>query len=262
MSTARVFADKKKALVGYWPAGFPDLDTSITAMRTMVEAGCDLIEIGLPYTDPVMDGATIQAAAQQALEAGIRTRDVMKVVEAVAATGAPTVVMTYWNPVDHYGVRRFAADLAGAGGAGLITPDLTPDSGAAWIEAADAHDLDKIFLIAPSSTDERLKMTVDACRGFVYAAAVMGVTGTREATSSLAGPLVARAKRITQTPIGVGLGVSTGDQAAEVAGFADAVIVGSAFVKTMLGEADRAAGLEQLRRVVADLADGVARAAG
>lgn len=260
MSTARAFEGGRKALVGYWPAGFPDVDTSITAMRTMVESGCDIIEIGLPYTDPVMDGGTIQAAAQQALEGGTRTRDVMRVVDAVAETGAPTVVMTYWNPVDHYGVRRFAADLAAAGGAGLITPDLTPDSGADWIEAANAHDLDKIFLIAPSSTDERIKMTVDACRGFVYAAAVMGVTGTRDATSNLAAPLVARAARVTDTPIGVGLGVSTGDQAAEVASFADAVIVGSAFVKTMLGVTDREAGLAELRHVVADLAAGVARA--
>ena len=125
----------------------------------MVEAGCDIIEIGLPYSDPVMDGPTIQAAAQQALEGGVRTRDVLRVVEAVAATGAPTVVMTYWNPIEQYGVSRFAADLGSAGGAGLITPDLTPDSGAEWIAAADQHDLDKVFLVAPSSTDERIAMT-------------------------------------------------------------------------------------------------------
>ena len=129
-------AEGRGALVGYLPAGFPDVDGSIEAMRTMVEAGCDVIEVGLPYSDPVMDGPTIQAAAQQALEGGVRTRDVLRTVEAVAATGTPTVVMTYWNPVDRYGVERFAADLAGAGGAGLITPDLTPDSGAEWIAAA------------------------------------------------------------------------------------------------------------------------------
>ena len=118
----------------------------------------------------------------------------LRTVEAVAATGVPTVVMTYWNPVERYGVERFAADLAGAGGAGLITPDLTPDSGAEWIAAADAHDLDKIFLVAPSSTDERLAMTAAACRGFVYATAVMGVTGARDVTSDLAEPLVARTR--------------------------------------------------------------------
>ena len=208
-----------------------------------------------------MDGPTIQAAAQQAIESGIRTADVLRTVEAVAATGVPTVIMTYWNPVERYGVERFAADLANAGGAGLITPDLTPDSGPEWIAAADAHDLDKIFLVAPSSTDERIAMTTAACRGFVYATAVMGVTGARTTTSDLAGPLVARTRAATDLPIGVGLGVSNGDQAAEVAAYADGVIVGSAFVRTLLDHAgDRAAGLRALSALTADLADGVRRA--
>ena len=145
----------------------------------MVEAGCDVIEIGLPYSDPVMDGPTIQDAAQQALEGGVRTSDVLRVVAAVAETGVPTLVMTYWNPIERYGVERWATDLAAAGGAGMITPDITPDHGAAWIAAADAHDLDKVFLVAPSSTDDRIAMTTAACRGFVYATAVMGVTGAR-----------------------------------------------------------------------------------
>jgi tryptophan synthase alpha chain len=254
-------ADDRAALVGYLPAGFPDVEGSIAALRAMVEAGCDIIEVGLPYSDPVMDGPTIQAAAQQALEAGTRTADVLRVVEAVAATGTPTVVMTYWNPVERYGVERFAADLASAGGAGLITPDLTPDSGEEWIAAADAHDLDKVFLVAPSSTDERLAFTTAACRGFVYATAVMGVTGARSSTSSLAGPLVARTRAVTDLPVGVGLGVSTGDQAAEVAAYADGVIVGSAFVRTLLDAGtDRAAGLAGLRTLTEDLAAGVRRA--
>ena len=190
--TAR--AAGRGTLVGYLPAGFPDVEGSIEALQVMVDSGCDVIEVGLPYSDPVMDGPTIQAAAQQALEGGVRTRDVLRTVEAVAATGTPTVVMTYWNPVDRYGVARFAQDLASAGGAGLITPDLTPDSAQEWIGAADAHDLDKIFLVAPSSTDARIAMTIAACRGFVYATAVMGVTGTRDTTSDLASPLVARTR--------------------------------------------------------------------
>jgi tryptophan synthase alpha chain len=225
----------------------------------MVDAGCDVIEIGLPYSDPVMDGPTIQAAAQQALERGVRTSDVFRVVEAVAATGVPTVVMTYWNPVEKYGVERFAADLANAGGAGLITPDLTPDSGVEWIAAADAHDLDKIFLVAPSSTDERIAMTTSASRGFVYATAVMGVTGARATTSDLAAPLVARAKAVTDTPVAVGLGVSNGDQAAEIAAYADGVIVGSAFVRCLLDH-EGAAGLTALATLTDDLARGVRRA--
>ena len=251
-------AEGRAALVGYLPAGFPDVDGAIEAMTLMVDAGCDVIEIGLPYSDPVMDGPTIQAAAQQALEGGVRTHDVLRTVEAVAATGAPTLVMTYWNPVEQRGVARFAAELASAGGAGLITPDLTPDSGAEWIAAADEHDLDKVFLVAPSSTDERLAMTTAACRGFVYATAVMGVTGARASTSELAGPLVARTRAVSPVPVGVGLGVSNGDQAAEIAAYADAVIVGSAFVRTLLdADGDRDRGLTALRSLTEDLARGV-----
>ncbi|MBM9460520.1 tryptophan synthase subunit alpha [Nocardioides sp. zg-536] len=252
-------AEDRAALVGYLPAGFPDVEGSIAALKTMVEAGCDVIEIGLPYSDPVMDGPTIQAAAQQALEQGIRTADVLRVVEAVAATGTPTLVMTYWNPVERYGVERFATDLLNAGGAGLITPDLTPDFAPEWIAAADERDLDKVFLVAPSSTDERIALTTAASRGFVYATAVMGVTGARAATSDLAGPLVARTKATTTLPVGVGLGVSNGAQAAEVAGFADGVIVGSAFVRTLLDHpGDLSAGLRDLRALTEDLARGVA----
>jgi tryptophan synthase alpha chain len=265
VSTSTAFAAAKaegrSALVGYLPAGFPDLAGSIKALRVMVDAGCDVLEVGLPYSDPVMDGPTIQAAAQQALEAGFRTTDVLRTVEAVAATGVPTVVMTYWNPVCRYGVERFAKDLASAGGAGLITPDLVPDEAESWVGVADELGLDKVFLVAPSSTDERLRMTTEACRGFVYATAVMGVTGVRASSSDLAGPLVARARTVTTLPVGVGLGVSNGDQAAEVAGFADGVIVGSAFVRRLLDAGtDRAAGLASLAELTRDLADGVRRA--
>jgi tryptophan synthase alpha chain len=260
VSTAfgRARQEERAALVGYLPAGFPDVDGGIAALTAMVDAGCDAIEVGLPYSDPVMDGPTIQMAAQQALDNGVRTRDVLRTVEAVAATGTPTLVMTYWNPVERYGVDRFAADLAGAGGAGLITPDLTPDSAAPWIAAADQHHLDKVFLVAPSSTDARIAMTTAACRGFVYATAVMGVTGARESTSDLAGPLVTRAKATTDLPVAVGLGVGNGRQAAEVAAYADGVIVGSAFVRTLLDHPDdRAAGLRALTALTEDLAGGV-----
>jgi tryptophan synthase alpha chain len=258
-------ADGRAALVGYLPAGFPTVEGGIEALRAMVDAGCDVIEVGLPYSDPVMDGPTIQAAAQRALDGGVRIRDVLRTVEAVAATGTPTLVMTYWNPVSRYGVERFAADLAGAGGAGLITPDLTPDSGADWITAADAHGLDKVFLVAPSSTDDRVAMTTAACRGFVYATAVMGVTGARTSTSDLAGPLVSRAKAAvlrqgSNLPVGVGVGVSNGDQAAEIGAYADGVIVGSAFVRCLLDHGDSRQALAALSALTDDLARGVRRA--
>ncbi|MDP9241066.1 MAG: tryptophan synthase subunit alpha [Actinomycetota bacterium] len=250
-------AEGRGLLIGYLPAGFPTVPGGVAALQAMVEAGADVIEVGLPYTDPLMDGPTIQSAVDRALEGGVRTRDVLATVEAVAATGVPTVVMTYWNPVDAYGVDRFARDLAAAGGAGMITPDLIPDEAADWLAASDAAGLDRIFLVAPSSTDERIAMTARHCRGFVYAASVMGVTGARGVTSALAPELVGRVRAATDLPVGVGLGVSNGAQAAEVAGYADAVIVGSAFVRCLLDAESEADGLRRIEALTEDLAAGV-----
>lgn len=255
----RTRGEDRAALVGYLPAGFPDLKTSIAAIEAMVDGGVDLVEVGLPYSDPVMDGPVIQAAADRALAGGTRTTDVLDVVRAAAATGAPTVVMTYWNPIERFGVDRFATELVGAGGAGLITPDLVPDEGQEWIAASDHHELDRIFLVAPSSTDERLAMTAEASSGFVYAAAVMGVTGQREQTSSLAPTLVERVRAVSDIPVGVGIGVSNGAQAREVATFADAVIVGSAIVRELQDAADPASGVEAVRRLAQELRQGVER---
>ena len=235
--------DHRAALVGYLPLGFPDVAGSIEAMRALCEGsdglGVDLVEVGLPYTDPVLDGLAIQHAGTRALERGVRTRDVFGAVEAVAATGKQAVVMTYWNLVERYGPQAFARDLASAGGCGLITPDLTPDEAGEWIVASDEFGLDRIFLVSPSSTDARIASTTAACRGWVYATSVMGVTGTRTTTSSAAPGLVAKVREAApDLPVGVGLGVSNGDQAADVARYADAVIVGSAFVKLLI-ENDR-----------------------
>lgn len=255
----RTRSENRAALVGYLPAGFPTLPYSIKAIEAMVEGGVDLVELGLPYSDPVMDGPTIQAAAEQALVAGFRTSQVFEVVEASVAAGAPTVVMTYWNLVDRYGVDRFSADLAAAGGSGLVTPDLIPDEAAEWVAASQQHGLDRTFLIAPSSTDDRLVMTAEAASGFIYATAVMGVTGAREQTSSLGEELVARIKKVTDKPVGVGLGVSNGAQAREIAAYADAVIVGSALVRCLLDAPDEAAGLDAIRSLARDLRAGVER---
>ena len=165
-------AQGRAALVGYLPAGYPSVDGAVSALRAMVAAGVDIVEVGLPYSDPLMDGPTIQRAVDVALRAGTTTADVLRTVESVAATGAPTVVMSYWNPVDHYGVDRFARDLAAAGGVGVITPDLIPDEADEWSSAARAQDIDTVFLVAPSSSDERIKLTVGACGGFVYSASI------------------------------------------------------------------------------------------
>jgi tryptophan synthase alpha chain len=254
----RARAEERAALVGYLPAGFPDVDGGIEALKAMVEAGCDVIEVGLPYSDPVMDGPTIQTAAQQALDGGVRTRDVLQTVEAVAATGTPTLVMTYWNPVERYGVDRFAADLAAAGGAGAITPDLIPDEAQEWLAASQQRDLDRVFLVAPSSTEARLRSTTAACRGFVYAASTMGVTGTRATVSDAAETLVRRTRAVAgDLPVCVGLGVSDAAQAAEVAAFADGVIVGSAFVRAVLDAGDERAAADAVTRLAAELAQGV-----
>ncbi|WP_018684485.1 tryptophan synthase subunit alpha [Actinokineospora enzanensis] len=250
----RTRAEGRGALIGYLPAGFPTVPESVELLRGMIDAGCDLVEVGVPYSDPVMDGPVIQAAAETALRAGFRLRDLFTTVEAVAAAGGQAVVMTYWNPVHRYGVDAFARDLSAAGGLGIITPDLIPDEAADWVEASTAHGLDRIFLVAPSSSEERIALTVAASSGFVYATAVMGVTGARDQVGSLAEGLVSRTRAHTSLPIGVGLGVRSGAQAAEVAAFADAVIVGSAFVTRA------AEGVTGVRDLAVELAAGVRKA--
>ncbi|WP_249997886.1 tryptophan synthase subunit alpha [Actinoplanes sp. M2I2] len=262
MSIAEVFhkarAEDRAVLVGCMPAGFPTVDDSIASMIAMHEAGCDVIEVELPYSDPVMDGPVIQRASDIALSRGVRTRDTLRIIEAVASAGVPVVLMTYWNPVEKYGVAAFARDLAASGATGMITPDLIPDEAAEWIAAADEHRLDRTFLVSPSSTDDRLAMTVAQCRGFVYATALMGVTGARTSVSSQAPDLVDRIRHTNpDMPVGVGLGVGTGAQAAEVAGFADGVIVGSALIRCVLEAPDPATGLSRLRALSAELAEGV-----
>ena len=247
----------RAALVGYLPVGFPDVSGSIDAMVAMVEAGVDIVEIGVPYTDPLMDGPVIARAADVALAQGVRLKDVFTAVRAVVDAGAPALVMTYWNPVLRYGVDRFADDLAKAGGSGLITPDLIPDEGAEWIAAASRNELDHVFLVAPSSTPQRLRATACACTGFVYAASSMGVTGARTTVGDAAQVLVARTRLMTELPICVGLGVSTGAQAAQVAAFADGVIVGSALVATLADAGSPGEGLTAIRTLGAELAAGV-----
>ena len=245
----------RAALVGYLPAGFPTYDGGVDGIKAMIDGGVDVVEVGLPYSDPVMDGVTIQRATEIARAGGLRTRDVLSTVEKVAAySDVPVLVMTYWNPIERYGVDRFAADFAGIGGAGLITPDLIPEEGAEWIAAADKNELDKVFLVSPSSTDERIALTTATCRGFVYATAVMGVTGARDKPSDLAAPLVARTKAATGLPVGVGLGISNGDQAAGVAAFADAVIVGAALVRSL-----EEGGPAGVRALAEELSEGVRR---
>lgn len=261
MSTVEAAIQKAKdagrgALIGYLPVGFPDLETSIKAALTLAENGVDIIELGPPYSDPVMDGLVIQEATQAALAAGFKMRDLFTAVRGItAATDVPVVVMTYWNPVVQYGVDRYADDLLAAGGAGLITPDITPDAADEWIAASERTGLDRIFLAAPTSTDERLDLVVRSSTGFIYTVSTMGITGERASLDQAARTLVARLREHGATHACVGIGISTADQIHDVIDYADGAIVGTALVRAL-----RDGGLTALAEVTRNLAAGTSSA--
>jgi tryptophan synthase alpha chain len=249
-------AEGRGAFVGYLPLGFPDLETSIEAAVALAESGADVLELGPPYSDPVMDGVVIQEATQVALAAGFRLRDTFTAVRAIAArVDIPILVMTYWNPVLQYGVDRFADDLAAAGGAGLITPDITPDAAPDWLAASERTGLDRVFLAAPTSTDERLRMIVEASTGFVYTVSTMGITGERTELDAAARTLVGRLRELGAVHACVGIGISTPDQVAGVVDYADGAIVGTALVRAL-----RDGGVAGLADTARALAAGTARA--
>ena len=246
---------RKGALVGYLPVGYPDLQTSIDAAVTLVENGFDILELGPPYSDPVMDGAIIQEATQAALAAGFRMRDLFTAVrEITARVDAPVLVMTYWNPVLQYGVERFADDLKAAGGAGLITPDITPDAAAEWIAASTRTGLDRVFLAAPTSTDERLQLIAESSTGFIYTVSTMGITGERATLDAAARTLVARLREHGAARACVGIGISTADQVSGLLDYADGAIIGTALVRAL-----RDGGLEGLAHTARELAAGAVR---
>lgn len=229
---ANAKANNRAALIGYLPAGYPTKQGAIDCITAMVRGGVDIVEIGLPYSDPVMDGPTIQDAVEISLNNGTKISDVIDTAKAVADLGVPALVMSYWNPIERNGVKNFADALENAGGVGVITPDLTPEEAGAWI-AATGDKLDRVFLVALSSTNERIAKVCDVTTGFIYAGAVMGVTGARASISDSVQGLVSRTRKHTDLPIAVGLGVSTPAQAKEIAAYADGVIVGSAFVNAI-----------------------------
>jgi tryptophan synthase alpha chain len=229
-----VFEENTNALIGYLPLGFPTLDESIEAAVTLVENGVDILELGVPYSDPVMDGIVIQEATQIALDNGFKLSQAIEALSRITERiDAPVLLMTYFNPVIQYGVERFAKDVSEAGGAGLITPDLIPDEAGEWITASDKYNLDRVFLAAPTSTDDRLSSVINNTRGFVYAVSTMGTTGAREDVDGAAHTLVDRLRSLGAKNIGVGVGISTQEHVSEVLEYADAAIVGSALVKSL-----------------------------
>jgi tryptophan synthase alpha chain len=230
---AKAKSENRAALIAYLPAGYPSKDGAVECITAMVAGGVDIVEIGFPYSDPVMDGPTIQAAVDISLKGGTKSATVIETVEQVAKLGIPALVMSYWNPIERYGVDEFASDFHKAGGAGVITPDLTPEEAEDWIAATTREDVDRVFLVALSSTDERIAKVSGVTTGFVYAGAVMGVTGARVSVSDAVQGLVEKVRRHSDLPVAVGLGVSTPEQAKEIAQYADGVIVGSAFVSAI-----------------------------
>ncbi|HEX5858122.1 MAG TPA: tryptophan synthase subunit alpha [Microbacterium sp.] len=263
---AAAHADGRGVLVGYLPVGFPDLATSIEAAVALAENGADILELGPPYSDPVMDGAIIQEATQTALAAGFRTRDLFTAIrEITSRVGVPVLVMTYWNMVLQYGIDRYADDLVAAGGAGLITPDITPEAAGDWIAASRRTGLDRVFLAAPTSTDERLELVVQNSTGFVYTVSTMGITGERTELDAAARTLVGRLRAQGAEHACVGIGISNAEQVKGVLEYADGAIVGTALVRALrdggvelLAETTRAlsAGTRLDRTATADAATG------
>jgi tryptophan synthase alpha chain len=241
------------SLIGYFPLGYPNLYASIEAAVAMCESGVDVLELGIPYSDPVMDGLVIQKATEEALENGFRLSDAFEAIKKITSrVKAPVLVMTYWNPVLAYGVERFASDLAGSGASGAITPDLIPDEAGKWIAATDSHNLDRVFLATPSSSDSRVGNASELSRGFVYAVSTMGITGAREDLDAKAKEVVSKVRNNAPKSLtAVGIGISTEDQVRQVNSYADGAIVGSAFIA-----AYSSSGLDGLSAKVRELAKG------
>ncbi|MBI3429719.1 MAG: tryptophan synthase subunit alpha [Actinobacteria bacterium] len=253
----KVRNENRAALIAYLPAGFPTLQKCKDAIATLAAAGVDAIEIGFPYSDPVMDGATIQEAADISLKGGTGAVEVLETLKFAHEVGLPAVVMTYWNPIERYGVDAFAKAIVHNGGSGVITPDLTIEESSQWKRSTTEAGLNTIYVLAPSSTQDRIAAVSAECSGFVYAASLMGVTGARATISAGARELVSRIRATSNLPISVGLGVSTRDQARNVAGFADGVIVGSAFIKALLDAKSYEEGLAEISSLARQLAAGV-----
>ena len=253
----KVRSEDRAALIAYIPAGFPTQAGCKKVIDAFIAGGVDAIEIGFPYSDPVMDGPTIQEAAEISLKGGTNAADVFSALKVASDTGVASVVMTYWNPIEKYGVNEFAQSIADNGGSGVITPDLTIEESGRWLEAVNKSEINPIYVVAPSTSDARLTKVTSKTGGFVYAASVMGVTGARTNVSVDASALVARVKKTTSLPVSVGLGVSTREQAKQVAAYADGVIVGSAFIKLLLNAKSEQEGLDAISALAKELALGV-----
>lgn len=251
--------ENRAALIAYLPAGFPNQSDSLKIFEALLANGVDLIEVGFPYSDPLMDGPIIQEAVQMSLEHGTKAQDVFAAVAHINKLGGSAVVMSYFNPIFRYGTELFLNNLIKAGGVGVITPDLIPDEAGSWQAESAQRDIANIYLVAPSSTDSRIELVSNSATGFIYAASLMGVTGVKSAQSQVVADLVSRARKYSDLPIAVGLGVNTPEQVSEIAQFADGVIVGSAFVKAVLDSPEIDAAVAEVARLAAQLASATGR---
>jgi len=219
---AKAKTENRAALIGYLPAGFPDQKSSAKIVKSMIDGGVDAIEIGYPYSDPVMDGPVIQAASEQAIKNGAGAKEVFELLHITAQYQVPTLIMSYWSPIEKYGCADFAQMVAKMGGSGVITPDLTVEESEEWHRESAKNYIDNIYVVAPSTTDERLSKVSSKC-----------------------------------SPVAVGLGVSTKEQAREVAKYADGVIVGSAFIKVIQEHGSGRNGLKKIKQLAKSLSEGV-----
>ena len=236
---ASIFRNRKhKALIAYVTVGYPSVEATLEVVPLLAESGCDLVELGIPFSDPLADGATIQRASFQALENGVTPRLCLEVADKLhRQLDIPLVFMSYYNPILSYGLDRFCRDSASAGVSGQIIPDLPPEEGGQLEAIGRKQGLDTIYLLAPTSTEERIRLVAERSGGFIYLVSVTGVTGARDRLPPDLAAFVARVRKFTDKPLCLGFGIATPRQAARVARMADGVIVGSRIIQLM--EADR-----------------------
>jgi tryptophan synthase alpha chain len=230
---SEAFGYGRAALMPYFTIGYPTFETSLDVIEACVEAGADLMELGVPFSDPLADGPTIQHSTQVALENGITVKRCLEAVAELRSRGVviPLILMGYINPILAYGLEKFVTEAAQAGASGFIIPDLPPDEAGDLQTFCWQHDLDLVFLLPPNSSNERIRFVTDQCCGFVYLVSVLGITGERQALPVELAQFVARVRSQTEKPLAVGFGISTPEQAAAVGKIADGVIVGSALIK-------------------------------
>jgi tryptophan synthase alpha chain len=260
----KTFAELKtrgdKALICFLTGGDPDFATTKDLVLKAFESGADIIEIGVPFSDPLADGPTIQAASFRALEAGATVRGIFDCVRSIREQcDKPIVLMTYYNPVQKYGLDKFAHDTASAGADGVIMVDLPVEEASDWKTAADSAELATIFLLAPTSTKERIVLTAKMASGFMYCVSRTGVTGAQASVPADLKSLVDTIKSASNLPVVIGFGISEPEHVRQVTGFADGAIVGSALVKIVADSADAAVAIKKASEFVAQLKAGTAK---